>query len=173
MWQTGTTKTGLPPIPEALWQQPLETPVNHHKLKKNHNGSASNTNQMTREIWNKHIIDVPSQTSPPYGFQLQCSGTATEQFREKSENEQVLFLDSSNSCPTDIQETRQHSLTTLDKDTNVFLLTSAIPYIEEKLTRDEQTNEVYLPLTSTVVLKCKQETVHVPLDLHKNVITLF
>ena len=34
--------------------------------------------------------------------------------------------------------------------------------------RDEQTNEVYLPLTSTVVLKRKQEMLYVPLDFEKN-----
>ena len=34
--------------------------------------------------------------------------------------------------------------------------------------RDEQTNEVYLPLTSTVVLKRKQEMLYVPLDFDKN-----
>ena len=34
--------------------------------------------------------------------------------------------------------------------------------------RDEQTNEVYLPLTSTVVLKRKQEMLYVLLDFKKN-----
>ena len=34
--------------------------------------------------------------------------------------------------------------------------------------RDEQTIEVYLLLTSTVVLKRKQEMLHVPLDFDKN-----
>ena len=34
--------------------------------------------------------------------------------------------------------------------------------------RDEQTNEVYLPLTSTVVLKRKQEMLYVPLDVENN-----
>ena len=34
--------------------------------------------------------------------------------------------------------------------------------------RDEQTNEVYLPLTSTVVLKRKQEIRYVPLDFDNN-----
>ena len=81
-----------------------------------------------------------------------------------SENEQVLFLDSSNNCPTEIQESRQPSIATPDKDINIFPLTSATPHIEEKLVRDEQTNEFYLPLTSTVVLKRKQEKLFVPLD---------
>ena len=34
--------------------------------------------------------------------------------------------------------------------------------------RDEQTNEVYLPLLSTVVLKRKQEILYVPLDFENN-----
>ena len=47
-------------------------------------------------------------------------------------------------------------------------LTTATPLIEEGLVRDEQTNEVYLPLTSTVVLKRKQEMIYVPLDSENN-----
>ena len=34
--------------------------------------------------------------------------------------------------------------------------------------RDDQPNEVYLSLTSTVVLKRKQERLYVPLDFEKN-----
>ena len=34
--------------------------------------------------------------------------------------------------------------------------------------RDEQTNGVYLPLTSTVVLKRKQEKLYVPVDFDNN-----
>ena len=37
--------------------------------------------------------------------------------------------------------------------------------------RDEQTNEIYLPLISTVVLKRKQEMLYVPLDL-ENILTV-
>ena len=44
---------------------------------------------------------------------------------------------------------------------------TAAPNIEEGLVRDEQTNEVYLPLTSTVGLKRTQEKLYVPLDLEK------
>ena len=47
-------------------------------------------------------------------------------------------------------------------------LTTSIPLIEERLVRDEQTNELYLPLTSTVVLKRKQEMLYVPLDFENN-----
>ena len=54
-------------------------------------------------------------------------------------------------CPTDIQISEQHVTTTLTK--TIPPLTTETPLIEEGLARDEQTNEVYLPLTSTVVLK--------------------
>ena len=47
-------------------------------------------------------------------------------------------------------------------------LTTATPLIEQALVRDEQTNEVYLPLTSTVILKRKQEMLYVPLDFENN-----
>ena len=53
-------------------------------------------------------------------------------------------------------------------DTTTPLLTTATPLIEEGLVRDEQTNEIYLPLTSTVVLKRKQEMLYVPLDYENN-----
>ena len=47
-------------------------------------------------------------------------------------------------------------------------LTPATPLIEEVLVRDKQTNELYLPLKSTVVLKRKQEMHYVPLDFENN-----
>ena len=42
------------------------------------------------------------------------------------------------------------------------------PLIEEGLVRDEQTNVFYLPLTSTVALKRKQEMLYMPLDFDNN-----
>ena len=59
-------------------------------------------------------------------------------------------------------------MTTLSGDTTASPLTTATPLIEEGLVRDEQTNEIYLPLTSTVVLKRKQEMLYVPLDFENN-----
>ena len=70
--------------------------------------------------------------------------------------------------PTDIQKTEQHVTNTLNGDTITPPPTIATPLIEEGLVTDEQTNEVYLPLTSTVVLKRKQERLYVPLDFENN-----
>ena len=90
---------------------------------------------------------------------------ATEQPSGKQTGiEPVLFLNSS----TDIQNTEQHVKTTPNWDKTTPLLTSATSLIEEGLVRDEQKNEVYLPLTSTVVLKRKQEMLDVPLDFENN-----
>ena len=59
-------------------------------------------------------------------------------------------------------------MTTLNGDTTIPPQTTAPPLIAERLVRDEQTNEIYLPLTSTVVLKRKQEMLYVPLDFENN-----
>ena len=59
-------------------------------------------------------------------------------------------------------------MTTPNGDTTNPPLTTATPLIEEGLVRDEQTNEIYFPLTSTVVLKRKQEMRYVPLDFENN-----
>ena len=62
-------------------------------------------------------------------------------------------------------------MTTRNGDTTTPPLTIATPIFEQGLVRDEQTNEVYLPLTSTVVLKRKQEMLYVPLDF-ENILTV-
>ena len=59
-------------------------------------------------------------------------------------------------------------MNTPNGDTTTPPLTTAAPLIEEGLLRDEQTNEIYLSLTSTVVLKRKQEMLYVPLDFENN-----
>ena len=83
-------------------------------------------------------------------------------------NEPVSFLDCSKNYSTNTQNTEQHVATTPNGDTTTLLLTTATPLTEEGLVRDEQTNELHLPLTSTVVLKRKQEMLYVPLDFENN-----
>ena len=46
--------------------------------------------------------------------------------------------------------------------------TTANPLVEEWLVKDEKTNEIYLPLTSTVVLKRKQGMLYVRRDFENN-----
>ena len=59
-------------------------------------------------------------------------------------------------------------MTTLNGDATTPPLTTPTPLIQEGLMRDEQTNEVYIPLTSTIVLKQKQEMLYMPLDFANN-----
>ena len=92
----------------------------------------------------------------------------TEQSSGKTGNEPVPFLDCPKNSSTNTQNTEQHVVTTPKGLTTTPLLTTATPLIEEWLVRDEQTNEVYLPLTSTVVLKRKQELLYVPPDFEHN-----
>ena len=142
----------LLPIPEVVWQQPTENVTNQDNLNITTNDSTLKTN-------------VASQTSPPKGTQPQNHVDTTEQpSGNQTGNEPVSFLDSSKNSSTNTQSTEQHVVTTPNGDTTNPPLTTATPLIAEGLVRDEQTNEVYLPLTSTVVLKRKQEMLYVPLD---------
>ena len=94
---------------------------------------------------------------------------ATEQSSGKETgNEPVSFPSCSKDPPTNIQNAEQHITTTPDKEITTLPLNTATPLIEEGLIRDDQTNELYLPLTSTVVLKRKQEMLYVPLDFENN-----
>ena len=67
-----------------------------------------------------------------------------------------------------MQNTEQHVVATLNGDKTTPLLITVTPLIEEGLVRDEQTNEVYIPLTSTVVLKRMLEMLYEPLDFENN-----
>ena len=94
---------------------------------------------------------------------------ATEQSSEnQAGNEPATSLSYSKDSSTITQNAEQHVVTTPEGDTTTSPLTTATPLIEEGLVRDEQTNAIYLPLTSTVVLKRKQEMLYVPLDFENN-----
>ena len=106
---------------------------------------------------------------PPKGTQPQKHVEATEHPRgNETESEPVPFLGCSKNSSTSTQNTEQHVVATPNGGTISPLLTTATPLIEEWLVRDEQTNEVYLSLTSTVVLKRKQEILYVPRDFANN-----
>ena len=146
----------LPPIPEVVWHQPTEIVTDQDNLYNTHNDSTLKTN-------------VASQTSPPKGTQPENHSVATEQpSGNQTGNELVPFLDCSTNSITDIQNTEQHVVTTLNGDTTTPPLTTATPLNEERLVRDDHTNEVYLPVTSTAVLNRKQEMLYVPLDFENN-----
>ena len=56
-------------------------------------------------------------------------------------------------------------MTTCDNgDDNISPPVITISQIEERLLRDDSTNELYMPLSSTIVLKRKKELLYNPLD---------
>ena len=115
------------------------------------------------------MTNVANQTSTPKGIQSQKHVIATEQIPgNRTGNEPVPFLSCINSCPTDVQESEKPTRTTFFGDITNPPLTRTPPLIEERLMKVERTIELYLPLTSTVVLNGKQETLHVPLDFENN-----
>ena len=151
--------TKFPPILEVVWQQPTEIITKQDDI-----------NNITNNLTLK--TNVASQTSPPKRTQPQNHVDTTEQSSgNQTGNELVPFLDCFKNSSTNTQSTEQHVVTTPNGLTTTPLLTTATPLIEEGLVRDEQTNEVYRPLMSTVVLKRKQERLYVPLDF-ENILTV-
>ena len=148
-------KSKLPPIPEVVWQQHTENDTKQYNLNNFNKDSTFTTH-------------VASQTSPPKGNQSQKYVDTTEHPPgNQTGNEPVPLIDCSKNS-TNTQNAQQHEVTTHSGDTTTSPLTTATPLIEEGLVRDEQTNEVYLPLSSTVVLKRQQEMLYVPLDFENN-----
>ena len=152
-----------PTIPEVVWQQTAEASTNQCNLNNTNNGS---TIYHTQEF---SKTTAASQTSPTRGTQPQNYVVATEHSPgNQTGNEPVPFLKCCTNRPTDIQNSEQHVTTTLSGETTIPHLTTTTPLIEEGFVRDEQTNELYLPLTATVVLKRKQEMLYEPLLFEKN-----
>ena len=142
----------LRPIPEVVWQQPSTTSTNQCNLNKTNTDTTIDYTQETSKT------TVASRTSPLKGTQPEDYVVATEQPPGiQTGNEPVPFLNCSKNCPTDIQNSEQQVMTTPIGDTTIPPLTTTTPLVEEGLERAEQTKEVYLPLTSTVVLKRKQQ----------------
>ena len=81
-------------------------------------------------------------------------------------------------CPNDSKK-QQHEIqrnetdmTTYDSgDVNISLPKIKMSQIEERLVTDDITNELYMPLSSTIVLKRKKKMLYVPLDF-KNGLTI-
>ena len=125
----------FPPIPEVVWQQPLETITDQCNLNNTH---IDSTIYYTHETSKK---TEARQTSPPKGTQSLNYVDATEHPPgNETGKEPVPFLNSSKNRPTDIQNSEQHVTSTLTGDTRIPPLTTTTPLIVEGLVRDEQTN---------------------------------
>ena len=152
------THSTLPPIPEVVWQQPQKTHLNNI------------LNDLTNENQNdthtpKQKNDVKAQTSPINKTSPQKSGSDTESLLEnQTRSIPVQCPNDSNNQQNEIQR-NEIGLTTYDEgDDNISLPEITTSQIQEQLARDENTNELYMPLSSTIVLKRKKEMLYVPLD---------
>ena len=155
-----TTHSKLPPIPEVVWQQPQEihVPNSHQTLTKK-------TDKYTHKPELKQRSDIESRTSPMKETLPQVSVSSTEALLgNQTRSTLVPSLNDSKEPNSEIQRNKI-STTTYDKgDDKISPPAITISQIEERLVRDDITNELYMPLSSTIVLKRKKEMFYVPLD---------
>ena len=153
------THSTLPQIPEVVWQQPQETHLNNiHNDLTNENQNDTHTP--------KQKNDVEVQTSPIKKTSPQKSGSDTESLLEnQTRSIPVQCPNDSNNQQNEMQR-NEIGLTTYDEgDDNISPPEITTSQIQEQLVRNENTNELYMPLSSTIVLKRKKEMLYVPLDL--------
>ena len=154
------THLTLPPIQGVGWQQPNETHVtNIHK-------TLTNETQINTQMPKcKQRSDVESQTSPTKETSSQVSVSSTEPIiGNQTRNTLVQSLNDSKKPQPGIQRNEMNK-TANDIGDDI----SSPPKItdsqtEEQLVRDDITNELYKPLSSTIVLKRKKEMLYVPQD---------
>ena len=106
----------------------------------------------------KQRRDVESQTSPIKETSPQVSVSSTEPLLEnRTRSPLVPSLNDSEKPSSEIQR-YENDMTTCDSgDRNISPPPITISQIEERLVRGDSTNELYMPLSSTIVLKRKKE----------------
>ena len=105
----------------------------------------------------KQKNDVQSQTSPMKETSSQVSGPCSEPLLEHpTGSTSVHWPNDSNKHQNEIQR-NEIDMTTYDNgDDNISLPVITFSQIEERLVSDDNTNELYMPLSSTIVLKRKK-----------------
>ena len=152
------THLTLPPIPEVVWQQPQETYLNNI-----HNDLTNQTHTQTH--MSKQKNDVEAQTSPIKETSFQVSGSDTESLLEnQTRSIPVQCPNDSNNQQNEIQRNEIGFTIYANGDDNTSPPEITTSQIQEQLVRDDITNEIYMPLSSTIVLKRKKKKLYVPLD---------
>ena len=155
-----TTHITLPPIPEVVWQQPQETYVLNI-----YQNSTIETHKNTHMPELKQKSDVESQTSPVKETLPQVSVSSTEPLLGNQTRSELLpSLNDAKKPNSEIQREEIDMMTCENGDYNISPPVITISQIEERLVRAETTNELYMPLSSTIILKRKKEISYVPLD---------
>ena len=150
----------LPPIPEVVWQQPQETYLTNIQ-----NVGTNETHKDTYIPECKQRNDVEAQTSPIKETSSQVSGFGTESLLEnQTRNIPVRCLNDSKKQHNESQRNETYMTTYGNGDENISPPQSTASQIEERLVSVDITNELYMALSSTIVLNRKKEMLYVPLD---------
>ena len=120
----------------------------------------------------KQRNDVESQTSPMKQTSSQVSVSNTEPLPgNQTRSTLVQSLNYSNKPQPEIQQ-HERNITANDNGVdNISPPKITTSQIENQLVRDDITNDFYIPLSSTIVLKRSKERLYVPLDF-KNGLTI-
>ena len=155
------THLKLPPISEAVWQQPQET-----HLTNIHNVLTNETHKNAYIAESKQRNDVEAQTFPIKETSSQVSGSDTESLLGNQSRSTPIQSpnDSKKQKKIEIQRDETDLKIYGNGDDSIFPPKITTSQIEERLVRDDITNELYMPLSSTIVLKRKKEMLYVPLD---------
>ena len=104
--------------------------------------------------------DVESQTSPAKETSPQVSGCSTEPFIEiQIGSTPVQSLNDSNKSQSEIQRHEMNTTANDNGDHNISPPKITKSQIEQQLVSDDTTNELYMPLSSTIILKRKRYVV--------------
>ena len=126
---------------------------------------TNETYKNTHTPESKQRSDVESQTSPIKETSSQVSVFSTEPLLgNQTRSELVPSLNNSKKPNSEIQRNEIDMMTCDNGDDNISPPVLTISQIEEQLVRDETTKELYMPLSSTIVLKRKKGKLRVPLD---------
>ena len=98
--------------------------------------------------------EVEVNTSSVKETSPQKSESITEPVQENdAKNKPVPFLNNSHNIQAEIQETDNDSTAN-----NLRTFTKTAPRIEDMFVRDENTNELYMPLSSTIIPKWEKRS---------------
>ena len=161
------THLKLPPISEVVWQQSQETHVsNIYQIVTKEN------NENTHMPESKQRSDVESQTSLIKETSPQVSVSSTEPLLgNQTRSPLVPSLNDSKKPSSEIQRYETDMTICDSADSNISPPPITISQIEARLVRDDSTNELYRPLSSTIVLKRKKEMLYVTLDFENGLTT--
>ena len=147
-----TTQLKLPPIPEVVWQQPQDTHVPNIYQTFN-----KETHKNTHMPESKHRSNVESQTSPIKETSSQVSVSRTEPLLgNQTRSALVPSLNDSKKPGSEIQRKDIDMMTWDSGVDNLSPPAITISQIEERLVRVDITNELYRPISCTIVLKRKK-----------------